>query len=183
MIFLLFFVMLMLGLVRALFFYLFLIFYILEKCLLNLKIPIFILSFVNNGLLISQNKFIQMSNTNLFWSYNVTYSLFSKFGLVIEHRKSEIFHFSRFYGIFNSPSLDLTSLGGPILHSKNTWCYLGFFFDKKLFFHQHIDFYANKAISTVKCMKMLGNSTRGLNLLQKRCLYKSCTLPITFYSF
>jgi len=40
------------------------IFYILEKHLLNLKIPISILLFVDNGLLISQNKSIQMSNTN-----------------------------------------------------------------------------------------------------------------------
>ena len=51
------------------------IFHILEKHLLNLKIPNSILSFVDNSLLISQNKSIQVSNTNLFCSYNVAYSL------------------------------------------------------------------------------------------------------------
>jgi len=103
--------------------------------------------------------------------------------LVVKHGKSEVFHFSRSYRTFNSLLLDLMPLGGPILHLKNTWCYLGFFFDWKLSFHQHIDFYANKAILTVKYMKMLSNSIRGLNPLQKRCLYRSCALSIVLYSF
>ena len=123
-----------------------------------------------------------MSNANLFCSYNVTSSLFSKFGLVVKHKKSEVFHFSRLHRIFNSFPLDLIPLGGSVLHPKNTWHYLGFFFDQKLSFYQHINFYANKAILTVKCMKMLSNSTRGLNPLQKRHLYRSYILPITFYS-
>ena len=38
-------------------------------------------------------------------------------------------------------------------------------------------------ISTVKCMKILGNSTSGLNLHQKWLLYKSCALPIALYGF
>ena len=32
-------------------------------------------------------------------------------------------------------------------------------------------------------MKILGNSTRGLNLQQKCLLYRSCALPIALYSF
>ena len=35
----------------------------------------------------------------------------------------------------------------------------------------------------IKCMKMLSNSLRGLIPTQKRCLYKSCMLPIILYSF
>ena len=105
------------------------IFHILEKHLLNLKIPISILSFVDNGLLISQNKFIQVFNANLFCSYNVTYSSLSKFGLVVKHKKSEVFHFSRLHRIFNPPPLDLMPLGGPVLYPKDIWYYLGFFFD------------------------------------------------------
>ena len=100
--------------------YLSLIFHILEKCSLNLKITIFILLFVNDGLLISQNKFIQVFNINLFCSYNVFSSLLSKFGLVVKHGKSEVFHFSKSHRIFNLPLLDLMSLGGSIFCSKNT---------------------------------------------------------------
>ena len=131
--------------------------YILEKHLKNLKIPISTLSFVDNRLIITQNKFLNISNSHLFCSYNILSKLLDSFGLVIKHAKTEIFHFNRSHGIFNPPSLDLTSIGGPILCLKNIWKYLGFIFDRKLLFHQHIDHYSNKAISTVKCMKLLGN--------------------------
>jgi len=86
-------------------------------------------------------------------------------GLVVEHRKTDIFHFSRSHRVFNPPPLDLSVLGGPILLSKETWRYLGFIFDQKLTFRSHIDFYANKAISIVKYMKLLGNLLRGINPL------------------
>jgi len=75
--------------------YLSLIFYILEKCLKNLKIPVSILSFVDDGLLISQNVSLHVSNANLFCSYNIVSNLLTKFGLVMEYRKTEVFHFSR----------------------------------------------------------------------------------------
>jgi len=50
-------------------------------------------------------------------------------------------------------------------------------------FYQHIDFYMNKSISTVKCIKILGNSNCGINPLQKCLLYRSYILPIALYRF
>ena len=94
-----------------------------------------------------------------------------------------MFHFNRSHGTFNPSPLDLSPIGGPVLCPKSSWKYLGFIFDQKLTFHQHIDFYSNKAISTVKCMKLLGNSTRGINPLQKRLLYRCCILPIALDGF
>ena len=70
-----------------------------------------------------------------------------------------------------------------MLFPKETWKYLGFIFDHKLTFRNHIDFHSNKAISTIKCIKLLGNSSRGINPLQKRRLYRYCTLSITLYGF
>ena len=163
--------------------YLSLFLYILENRLKNLQIPISILSFVDNGLFIAQNKSLDISNSYLFCSYNVLSKLLDSFGLVIKHSKTEIFHFSRSQGFFNPPPLNLSLLGGPILRPKDTWKYLGFIFDRKLTFHKHIDYYANKAISMVKCMKLLGNSSWGINSLQKRLLYQCCVLPIAFYGF
>jgi len=157
--------------------------YILEKRLKNLKIPIFILSSVDDGLIIAQNKSIDISNAHLFCSYNVLSKLLVDFGLVIEHRKTEVFHFNRLHGIFNPSPLDLSLLGGLSLRPKDTWKYLGFFFDRKLMFHQHIDYYSNKAMSTVKCMKLLGNSSRGISPIQKCLLYRCCVLPIALYGF
>jgi len=69
--------------------------YILEKRLKNLKIPISILSFVDDGLIITQNKSFDISNSHLFCSYNVLSKLLDSFGLAIEHSKTEMFHFSR----------------------------------------------------------------------------------------
>ena len=131
--------------------------YILEKYLKNLKIPISILSFVGDGLIIAQNKSIDISNAHLFCSYNILSKLLIDFSLVIEYGKTEIFHFNRLHGIFEPPPLDLSPLSGLSLYPKDTWKYLGFFFDQKLTFHQHIDYYLNKVMSMVKCMKLLGN--------------------------
>ena len=157
--------------------------YILEKRLKNLNLPISILSFVDDGLFIAQNKSFPTSNAQLFCSYNILLNLLNSFSLAAEHSKTEVFHFSRLHGSFIPPPLDLSPIGGPILRSKDSWKYLGFIFDRKLTFHKHIDFYANKAISMVKCMKLLGNSMRGINPIQKRLLYRCCALPITLYGF
>ena len=89
--------------------------YILENRLKNLKIPISIISFVGDGLFISQNNSFDISNSCLFCSYNVLTNLLEKFDLVVEHSKTENFHFNRLYGVFNPPPLNLTLLGGNIL--------------------------------------------------------------------
>ena len=109
--------------------YLTLFLYILEKHLKNLKIPISMLSFIDDKLIIAQNKSILSLNSQLFCSYNVLSNLLTDFSLVIEHGKTEIFHFNRSHGAFNPPPLDLTPLGGPILCPKDSWKYIGFFFD------------------------------------------------------
>jgi len=87
------------------------------------------------------------------------------------------------YRVFNLSLLDLTILEGPILCSKETWYYLGFIFDRKLTFYHHIDFYANKTISTIKSMKILSNLLRSLIPFQKHLLYRVCILPIVLYRF
>ena len=60
--------------------------------------------------------------------------LLEQFSLVIKYGKTEVFHFSRSHGVFYPLFLDLSILGGPILHLKETWYYLGFIFDRKLSF-------------------------------------------------
>ena len=69
---------------------------------------------------------------------------------------------------------------------KSTLCDLDnlrFIFNRKLTFYQHIDFYANKLISTVKYMKIISNSNHSINPLQKHLLFRSCVLSITLYRF
>ena len=138
---------------------------------------------MNGGLFISQDKSFEMSNSRLFCSYNIMSNLLDKFGLIVEHSKTEVFHFFRLHGPFNPSLLDLSPLGGPILTSKNSWKYLGFIFDRKLTFHQHVNFYSNKALSLVRCMKLLGNSLCSITPLQKQLLYRYCVLLIALYGF
>ena len=158
-------------------------FHILENCLKNLKIPVSTLFFVDDGLLVTQSKSFSFSNSLLFCNYNVISNLLSKFSLIVKHSKTEVFYFSRLHGLFNTPPLNLFSIDSLVLYPKESWKYLGFIFDRKLSFYQHINFYSNKVISTIKCMKILGNSVRGLIPHQKHLFYRSCILPIALYSF
>ena len=110
------------------------IFYIFEKHLKILKIPMSIISFIDDGLFISQNKPISHSNANLFCSYNVISSLLMKLRLIVKYGKTEVFHFSRSQEAFNPSLLNLSTIGGLILLLKDSWQYLGFFFNQKLIF-------------------------------------------------
>jgi len=109
-------------------------------------------------------KSFEKSNSILYCSYSIISSLLKQFGLIIEYGKSEILYFSRSCKYFNLLLLDLSPFEGQILTSKDIWKYLRFIFDRKLIFYCHIKHYANKTISTIKCIKMLGNFTIGLLL-------------------
>jgi len=95
-------------------------FYILyfRKPSKNLKISISLLSFVDNSFFITQYKSITVLNMILFCNYNIISSLLTRFRLVVKYRKTEVFYFSKLYGVFNSSSLDLTTLRAPYYFSK-----------------------------------------------------------------
>jgi len=95
---------------------------------LNKEIPIDILLFVDNRLLISQEKSYSLSNSFLLCSYNIISKILIDASLIMEHNKTEVFHFMRARHPPN-PSINLTSIGGPIINPKPIWRYLGFFFD------------------------------------------------------
>jgi len=118
--------------------------YIIENHLKNLKILISIISFVNDSLFIFQSKSFQISNSYLFCSYNVITNLLAKFSFIVKHLKTEVFYFNKSQGSFNS-----------------------LFFDRKLSFYNHINFYSNKVMFMIKSIKILGNSNWDINFHQK----------------
>ena len=59
--------------------------------------------------------------------------------------------------------------------------YLGFFFTPTLDWSYHIQFYTNKAFSSVRACAMLGNSIRGIGPKQRSLAYQGCVLPIITY--
>jgi len=87
-------------------------------------------------------------------------------GLVIEHSKTKLFYFIKAQHPPN-PSIDLTSIGGPVISPKPIWQYLGFFFDCRLNFNYYTYFYATKCLSILSAIKILGNSSRDLLPIQK----------------
>jgi len=147
-----------------------------------LNLDTYIPSFVDDSLLISQGKTYNKTLLELYSSYRVVTDLMVIFGLVMEHDKSEIFHFSRAYNNSN-PELNLSAIGAPTLKPKTYWRYLGFYFDQHLSFKKHVWYYSTKALSMVKVIGMLGNSSKGLLPLQKHLLYCFCIVPIATYGF
>ena len=80
----------------------------------SLNLSTSILSFVDDGLLISQGKMYNITLPELYSSYRIVTDLMVCFGLVMEHDKSEIFHFSRVHNNLNL-ELDLSAIDTPIL--------------------------------------------------------------------
>ncbi|CAA7267560.1 unnamed protein product [Cyclocybe aegerita] len=144
-----------------------------------------LLSFVDDGTILAQSKQLDDNNVGLRKAYKIIYLLFVAFALVLEHDKTELFHFSRRRDTYN-PSLDLgyaPHTGVTPLKPKTYWRYLGFYFDCRLTFHEHVRYYATKAFTTMQAMRMLGNSTRGLSPKQRCLLYRLCVVPIATYSY
>ena len=96
---------------------------IFKKSIKNLKenIPTDILSFVDDGLLISQKKSYLLSFSFLLCSYNIMSKILFNAGLIIEHSKTKLFYFMRAWYPPN-PFINLISIGGPVI-SFNTWAF------------------------------------------------------------
>ncbi|CAA7270843.1 unnamed protein product [Cyclocybe aegerita] len=144
-----------------------------------------LLSFVDDGTILAQSKQLDDNNVGLRKAYKIIYLLFVAFTLVLEHDKTKLFHFSHRQDTYN-PLLDLgyaPHTGATPLKPKTYWRYLGFYFDHRLTFHEHVHYYATKAFTTVQAMRMLGNSTRGLLPKQRCLLYRSCVVPIATYGY
>ena len=80
---------------------------------------------------------------------------------MLEHSKTKYFIFDCSQSNYSSP----IDLGYAPYTSKNLlklnlyWRYLGFYFDRKLLFNEHVRYYSTKALALMKAMKMLGSST------------------------
>jgi hypothetical protein len=144
-----------------------------------------LMSYVNDGSIVAQSRDVKDNLPLLKEAYGWMLRAFECLGLVLEHGKSEVFHFSHAMS-FEGPAIDLgyaPFTGDTPLRPKAVWRYLGFFFDCKLQFKEHARFYTTRAFTTVRSMGMLGNSVRGLTPPQKRLLYCTCIVPVMTYGF
>ncbi|KAJ3499655.1 hypothetical protein NMY22_g19489 [Coprinellus aureogranulatus] len=142
-----------------------------------------LITFVDDGTIAAQTDSIEMNCRMLYHAYAFIHALFTAAGLVLEHDKSGAFHFTRARSGADRP-IDLgfaPHTSATPLRPKKFWRYLGFYFDQRLTFAEHIRYYSTKALTTVMAMRMLGNSTRGLSPKNKRILYRACVVPIATY--
>ncbi|PPQ89845.1 hypothetical protein CVT25_007078 [Psilocybe cyanescens] len=100
----------------------------------------FLLSYVDDGTLVMQSKSLLDNCDALKRAYGVIFELFKKFGLTLEHDKSEVFHFDQSHSKDNPPvNLGYAPYTGVTpLKPKLYWQYLGFYFDRKLTFTEHV---------------------------------------------
>jgi hypothetical protein len=123
-----------------------------------------LISYVDDGTIIVQSDMWDKNLVKLKSAYKIVFELTQSMGLVLEHNKSEGFHFSQKHGDSN-PDIDLgyaPYTEATPLHPGTTWRYLGFFFDHALTFWEHVERYTNQALTTVRAMLALGNSVCGL---------------------
>jgi hypothetical protein len=110
-----------------------------------------LMTYVDNGTIITQSREIKDNLPLLKSAYSWLYWAFTALGLVLEHDKSEGFHFS-WSRDFRPPPIDLGytpfTRDTPLI-PKMTWRYLGFFFNCKLTFREHARFYTTRAFTTV----------------------------------
>jgi len=138
---------------------------------------------VDDGTVLTQSTHLVQNLPKLKKAYGVIYRLLTALGLILEHDKSEVFHFSRSWGESHPPiGLGFAPYTGDSpLGPKLYWRYLGFYFDHSLTFREHVRYYSTKAMTMVKALGMLGNSNRGVSASHKCLLYHTCVVPVAIY--
>jgi hypothetical protein len=141
-----------------------------------------LITYVDNGLFTAESPDILQNCAMLRHACAIMHEIFTAVGLVMEHDKNELFHFTRARTGWDRP-IDLgfaPFTDETPLEPKQFWRYLDFF-DCKLTFQEHVRYYTTKSFTTVTAMRMLGNSARGLSPKNKRILYHACVLLIATY--
>ncbi|KAF8665061.1 hypothetical protein AX14_006643, partial [Amanita brunnescens Koide BX004] len=151
------------------------------------------LFFVDDGLLYCASKKPSQNVQRIEKILDAVQTTLATLGLFVDVEKMDVIHFPGF-----DPSKSSRKLMAPSsmpIHMRNLQGqgevitikpkpmirYLGFFFDSELNWNAHITFYFNRAFSTIRALRMLGSSIRGLGTLQKRHAYQACALPVLTY--
>ena len=147
------------------------------------------LFYVDDGVIITASPSLQMNIAILRIYLLLLLQALSDIGLQVEASKTELIHFFAFeltaarrLAIDHQPSLDFTWRSTKYnIRPSPLWRYLGFFFTPTLDFSYHVQFYTNKAFSTIRACSMLGNSVRGIGPRQRAHAYQACVLSVLTY--
>ena len=151
------------------------------------------LFFVDDGLLYCASKKPSQNAQRLERCLDRIQETLATLGLFVDVEKTDLIHFPGFD--MSKPARKLTTAstmpmrmrdlqkGGTMttIKPKGLIRYLGFFLDSELSWNAHVTFYFNRAFSTLRALRMLGSSIRGLGTLQKRHAYQACALLVLTY--
>ena len=147
------------------------------------------LFYVDDGVIITASPSLQMNIAVLRLHLLLLLQALSDIGLQVEASKTELIHFFAFeltaarrLAVAHQPHLDFTwRMIQYVVQPTARWRYLGFFFTPTLDFSYHVQFYTNKAFSTIRACSMLGNSVWGIGLRQRSHAYQACVLSVLTY--
>ena len=147
------------------------------------------LFYVDDGVIITSSPSLQTNIAVLRIYLLLLLQALSDIGLQVEASKTELIHFFAFelsaarkLAISHQPHLDFTwRMVRYDIQPSERWRYLGFFFTPTLDFSFHVQFYTNKAFSTIRACAMLGNSVRGIGPRQHAHAYQACVLSVLTY--
>ncbi|KAF8674803.1 hypothetical protein AX14_005230 [Amanita brunnescens Koide BX004] len=147
------------------------------------------LFFVDDGALITASPSLQTNIDVLRLYLLLLLQALSDIGLQIEVSKTELMHFfafelsaSRRLSVSQQPHLSFTwRMTHYDIAPSERWRYLGFYFTPSLDFSFHVQFYTNKAFSTIRACNMLGSSVRGVGSRQRAHAYQACVLSVLTY--
>ena len=152
------------------------------------------LFFVDDGLLYCASQKLKQNAQRISQCLDRIQTVLATLGLFIDVEKTDLIHFPGFdmdkggrklATLINEPVIQMRNLqaSGQLMTIKPKQCirYLGFYFDSALNWNAHITFYFNRAFSTIRALRMLGSSIRGLGTLQKRHAYQACAIPVLTY--
>ncbi|KAF8668547.1 hypothetical protein AX14_006143, partial [Amanita brunnescens Koide BX004] len=151
------------------------------------------LFFVDDGLLYCASKKPAQNVLRIEKCLDRIQDTLATLGLFVDVEKTDLIHFPGFD--LQKPSRRLLAPSKLPVHMRNLQNngaivmikpkeiirYLGFFFDSELNWNAHVTVYFNRAFSTIRALRMLGSSIRGLGTLQKRHAYQACALPVLTY--
>ena len=147
------------------------------------------LFYVDDGTIITASPSLQTNVDILQLDLLLLLQALSDIGLQVEASKTKLIHFfafelmaARCLAITHQPHLTFTWRMIPFdISPSPIWRYLGFFFTPSLDFSYHVQFYTNKAFSTIRACSMLGNSVRSIGPHQRAHAYQACVLSVLTY--
>ena len=119
--------------------------------------------------------------------YQVCEEWLRRNNLAIEPEKTELVYFRKPWSRQTSPPPDRLYLPDPAkstyyrVSPKATVRYLGFFINHKLDWEPHVTTMCNRARASIKALKVLGNTHRGLSMANWRLVFNAVCLPVLSY--